>query len=110
MGKQAMRHNDGKLKLSYILDAPEAVKAFARVMKQGEEKYPRGNWRKGLPPEEVIDSLLRHLVKYRESVLLDQPKLAIDDESGLHHLDHVLANAIFLCEHQHMPVEQEWED
>lgn len=102
MTEQALRHNSGKTKLSYILDAPEAVKAFARVMEQGESKYPRGNWRKGLPPEEVIDSLLRHLVKYQESKLLELPELAIDSESGLHHLDHVLANAIFLCEHQHI--------
>lgn len=56
------------------------------------EKYSRGNWKKGLPVTEVIDSLLRHIKAYLDPTISDY-----DEESGLHHVDHITVNALFLA-------------
>lgn len=92
MTEQAMRKNEGKPELSYILEADYAIKGVCEVLAFGAEKYDRGNYKKGFPKEKLADSLLRHLTSFLNGEELDQ-------ESGLHHTDHVLANALFLAYH-----------
>jgi hypothetical protein len=85
------RHNSGKPEISMVLEARHAIAGCARVLEFGKEKYNRGNWRKGLPHLEVVDSLTRHLADYLAGI-------DTDDESELPHVDHILCNALFLAE------------
>lgn len=93
--EQAMRFNEGKPKLSFILDFPKSLEEIARVLEKGAEKYERNNWKQGLPITEVEDSLLRHLLPFHNGIDLDA-------ESMRHHLGHVIVNAMFMLEHLHM--------
>ena len=89
---QSLRYNEGKAELSYILDADYAIEGACEVMSFGATKYDRNNWKKGFPKEKLMDSLLRHAIKFQNGEELDE-------ESGLPHVDHLLCNAIFLAYH-----------
>lgn len=96
--EKARRYNKGKLR--YGLIPPKSLSYVAEVYTRGAHKYSlykdsegntltgedvdlkmsstlelvedgANNWKKGLPEEEVIDSLLRHIEAYRMRELLD---------------------------------------
>lgn len=58
------------------------------VLEFGAKKYEPFNWQKGLDPKEVLESLQRHIAR-----LFDGEE--IDQESGIHHIGHVMCNAMF---------------
>lgn len=91
-----MRFNKGKPKLSYMLEAPHAMKAFSNACDAGVSVrgYPRGNWKKGLPYTEVIDSLMRHLKDFHNGKELDDGP----EGTGLPHVELILWNAAVLVE------------
>lgn len=89
--ENASRDNEGKAELSYMLEFPYACEAVSAVAAFGNEKYSRGNWMKGFPQLQLIDSLQRHLMAYTNGEDLDP-------ESGLPHLSHVAWNAMVLIE------------
>ena len=86
----AMRFNSNKPQLSYMLDADIAMNGMCKVFEFGAKKYARSNWKKGLPANEIMDSMLRHMQAYTNGEVLDQ-------ESGLPHIDHITCNAVFLA-------------
>jgi hypothetical protein len=81
----------GKAPLSQ-LDA-EFLRQVSLVMGFGEVKYSRGNWRKGIPYNRCLDSLLRHILAFKEGETLDP-------ESGLPHLGHAACNIQFLLRYE----------
>lgn len=85
--EQAMRFNESKPK--YSLLSLKEMEPCVRVLEYGCQKYARDNWRKGLPVSEILDSMMRHICKLQQGEWLD-------DESGLPHIGHIQANALFL--------------
>lgn len=82
------RANSGKVQFSLI--PMHLLAGTARVLMSGQVKYASWNWAKGMKWSTCVDCLFRHLFKWwfcGED---------IDPESGEHHLDHVICNALFL--------------
>lgn len=98
---KAARFNKGKPELSYVMSTGPALDGVARIMEFGAKKYARDNWKKGLEPDSILDSLLRHVAKYLNGEYLDLNKYgeADKDHSGLPHVDHIACNALFLGYH-----------
>ncbi len=90
--EQAMRKNEGKPQLSYVLDVMPALKDMVAVMEFGANKYERNNWQKGFPKDKLLDSLLRHIDAFYSGE-------DVDPESGLPHVGHIMCNAAFLAYH-----------
>ena len=89
----ALRYNEGKPELSFILDAPLAMKGLAERFALGARKYPRHNWKKGFQQESLIDSLLRHLLAFQNG--------EVYDEDGGLHVDAIVWNSVVLSEQHH---------
>lgn len=60
------------------------------VLMLGAKKYDAFNWAKGMPYSRVYNSARRHLTSWFWR------KEDYDPESKLHHLDHAIANLLFL--------------
>ena len=87
---QAAKHDAGKPMLSLV--PPEIIYAIARVRQYGCEKYhDPDNWRK-VSIERYWDAVLRHVLRAWWN-----PE-AVDDESGLLHIEHVACNLAFILE------------
>jgi hypothetical protein len=91
----ALRFNEGKPGLAYILQFVNPMKAIARIMEFGAAKYDDGNWRKGgKPDKEYLDSMMRHLTYWLHGEVYD-------DDSGCSHLGHAIWNLLALHELNH---------
>ena len=84
--KQADRFNKGKNRLE-LIDA-WVMERVGEVLTFGAEKYDPQNWRKGLSMIETLGSLKRHLSAFEKG------SQDYDNETGLHHLSHVIVNAM----------------
>ena len=83
------KYDEGKPRPSLV--PVEAIEAIMQVREFGKAKYADAeDWRK-VPREKWLDALLRHVLH-----IWDNP-MAIDNESGLPALWHVITNAAFLC-------------
>lgn len=83
----ALRYNDGKPKWSLV--PMKALEPMVYVLMFGAEKYASWNWTKGLSYSSIIDSMQRHINQFMDGE-------DIDKESKLHHIGHILCNALFL--------------
>ena len=81
------------LGVPYFRQVPlEAVAAGATSLEYGAKKYADRNWEKGLPWQQMIDSLKRHIDDFeRRSDYDDGP-----DGSGLHQVCMIMASAMML--------------
>jgi len=80
---------DNKDKPRYSLVSQDALDGLIRVLEFGATKYDRDNWKKGLPYQSVVDSMMRHINAILRGELFDE-------ESKEMHIDHVMCNAMFL--------------
>lgn len=83
---EGLRYNEGKRKWSLVHF--QSLEPMIEVLEFGAKKYEPDNWKKGFPKKEVLESMQRHLAK-----LFDGEE--IDQESGLHHIGHIMCNAMF---------------
>jgi hypothetical protein len=84
---EGLRYNEGKVKWSLV--DYTALEDMVRVLEYGATKYSKDNWKNGLAVTEVMESLLRHCYAFLN-------KEDNDKESGLSHIGHIQANAMFL--------------
>jgi len=105
--EEAMRANEGKPALSYILTFPRALRGFTRVCEYGEEKYAKYNYLKPAPVTQHIDCVMRHLQSVANSHDYDQ-------ESACLHVDALVWNVLRLSETIHQIRDRalscEWDD
>jgi hypothetical protein len=90
---KAMRHNEGKPKLSYIMTAICALNGAAKVMMYGASKYGYNDWKKGFDKREGLDSVLRHIAAHLNGQTHDA-------ESELPHLDLALAALLIYVDNE----------
>lgn len=85
--EQTLHYSAGKSGVDQI--PPDFLYAVGEVFTYGANKYKRDNWKLGIMWSEIYGSALRHLLRFWRGEWLD-------DESGLPHLAHLVANAAFL--------------
>jgi len=83
---EGVKHDGDKLRMDLI--PPEIIEELARVLTYGAKKYSDDNW-KLIDIERYDAALMRHYIAWKKGE--DR-----DNESGLLHLSHLLANAAFL--------------
>lgn len=93
VGARRDGNGSGKPQLSLIFDYPKALAGVTLPMLDGNKKYGRLNWRKGMSQGVILDSLLRHIQKLQEGEIF-----VPDSEHGATHWDAILSNALMLSE------------
>lgn len=86
MEEKALRYNKNKPKWSLVHF--KSLEPLPRVLEFGAKKYAVDNWKKGLPLDEILDSMQRHL-----AAIIDGEEY--DVESKLPHIGHIMCNAMF---------------
>ena len=92
--EKGIRYNKGKLRWrnfpKFLFRPVVEVGSWAEKRDGNPNgKYPTLNFLKGLPVQDTLDSLERHLDKLSDPNISDY-----DEETGLHHLAHVAWNAL----------------
>jgi len=89
--EQALRYNDGKPKWSLVHF--QSLIPMVRVLEYGCIKYAPKNWQKPMDTTQILESMQRHL-----AALFDGEE--VDSESGISHMGHIMANAMFFNYHK----------
>lgn len=81
------------LGVPYFRQVPlESIAAGAAALEYGAYKYDHRNWEKGLPWQQMIDSLKRHIDDFERGRDYDDGS----DGSGLHQICMIMAGAMML--------------
>lgn len=88
--KHAKHFDTGKPKISLIpyIALEEAAKAFG----YGETKYGKYNFKKGMYYSKLVDSALRHILKFKEGEDFDEESKTVT------HIGHAIANLAMLLD------------
>jgi hypothetical protein len=90
--EKSLRYNEGKPRWSLVHF--KSLEPLVKVLEYGAKKYEAENWKK--PPEEGckqhLESLSRHLFSLMDGEVND-------DESGLPHIGHIMANCMMYSYH-----------
>jgi hypothetical protein len=82
------------LSVPYMRQLPlEALAAAAASLEYGANKYEHRNWEKGLPWQQMIDSLKRHIDDFERGIDYDSGS----DGSDLHQVCMITASAMMLA-------------
>jgi hypothetical protein len=99
---EAFTKNDsGKPKFSLIAQFQKELGQINDVMEYGAVKYGRDNWKLANDKESIdryLDACIRHVLSARNGDVRDS-------ESNLCHLDHALANLLFIQHLRNNPKE-----
>ena len=91
----ALRFNQGKPMMGYILHYPSVMEIISRIMEYGALKYNEMNWKKGgKPDKEYLDAAMRHLTQWVNGI-------PFDGESGCSHLGQAIWNLITLLQNNY---------
>lgn len=78
----------------YFRQVPlEAIAAGAAALEYGAQKYDERNWEKGLPWQQMIDSLKRHIDDFERRRDYDDGP----NGSGLPHISLIMSSAMMLA-------------
>lgn len=88
---RASRNNSGKPRPTLV--PVEWIEELMAVMEVGAKRYGETNWKKGMPFNECIDSLERHLIQFKK-------RIDTDPDDGLSTITKVAVNALFLRYYQ----------
>jgi hypothetical protein len=81
-----LRFNEGKPRWSLVHF--NSMLPMVRVLEFGAQKYDDHNWKKGLVPKEILESMMRHTADLMDGITHDK-------ETGLPHIGHIQCNAMF---------------
>lgn len=70
----------------------ESLEEMVRVLEAGADKYSPGNWKLGLNRDEILESMLRHLLQLFKGEEFDQ-------DLRTHHMGNIMCNAMFYLYH-----------
>lgn len=87
---KALRYNFWKTRWS-LVHFP-SLEPMVEVLEYWSKKYAEENWKKAMDKKQILESLMRHLVRLMEDEELDS-------ESWLPHVWHILANCMFYSYH-----------
>lgn len=99
--EMAARSNSGKPKLSYNMLGLHTNYGESYVWENGAIKYLRGNWLKGRPYSDCLDSLNRHVTQFLAGEDYDVDPVsgkAENGHSGCAHVYHIVCCAKILAE------------
>ena len=88
--EKALRFNEGKPKWALVHYG--SLIPMIKVLEFGALKYAPNNWKKPMPLDEILESMQRHLAALMDGEIYDK-------ESGIHHMGHIQANAMFYNYH-----------